>query len=185
MKAAPKPNKKPRPQEIYQSYEATLPKEQRESLAAFFADLDAHCLIAKDQQKALRGDFQNALVYYADAGISLEEAMQRLSIRNIGGFYARPPILWYPLDDAAKIYPLSMKPGQMAVFRLSIYLDEPVVLPILQMALNFAIKRFPSFATTVKKGFFWHYLDTAKRRFLVQEDTGLPCLPLRVARSGS
>ena len=56
---------------------------------------------------------------------------------------------------------------------------------LLQMALTFAIRRFPSFATTLKKGFFWHYLDTAKRRFTVEPERDIPCRPIKVSASGS
>ena len=70
-----------------------------------------------------------------------------------------------------------MRHGRMAVFRLSAYLKEPVAPALLQMALTFTIKRFPSFATTVKKGFFWHYLDTAKRRYAIEPEVEMPCKP--------
>jgi len=53
------------------------------------------------------------------------------------------------------------------------------------MALNFTIRRFPSFATTLKKGVFWHYLDTTKRRFAVEPEADIPCRPLKVSASGS
>ena len=87
---------------------------------------------------------------------------------------------WFPLDSAAKIYPLSMTHGRMAVFRLSAYLKEEVIPELLQMALTFTIKRFPSFATTIKKGFFWHYLDTSKRRYSLEAETSVPCRPLKL-----
>ena len=73
----------------------------------------------------------------------------------------------------------------MSVFRLSVYLKNQVVPELLQMALNFIIRRFPSFATILKKGFFWHYLDTSKRRFCVEQENGIPCQPLKVSSSGS
>ena len=63
-----------------------------------------------------------------------------------------------------------MRFGTVPMFRLSVYLKEEVVPEILQIALDFTIKRFPSFATTLKKGFFWHYLDSTKRRFTVEPE---------------
>ena len=166
-------------------YLQDLQEGQREALLHFFADMNQRCALARDEKESLRADFERAILYYHAQGLPLEAALDRLDPRNLGGFYARPPILWYTLDDAAKIYPLSMKQGQMAVFRLSAYMKQPVVPEILQMALTFVIKRFPSFATTVKKGYFWHYLDTAKRRYAVEAETGVPCRPLPIARSGS
>ncbi len=151
----------------------------------FLADLDRHIALSRKDCLKMRLDFENALLYYASRQVPLIEALDRLSIRKLGGFYARPAILWYPLDNAAKIYPLSMKHGQMAVFRMSIRLSEDVVPELLQMALTFAIKRFPGFATTVKKGFFWHYLDTTKRRYSVEQELDAPCSPLKISKSGS
>ena len=84
---------------------------------------------------------------------------KRLNPENLGNFYKRNSQLWFPLDNAAIVYPLGMKFGQMPMFRLSAYLKEKIKPDLLQMALNFTIKRFPSFATTIKTGFFWHYLE--------------------------
>ena len=159
--------------------------QEAEMLERFFVFFDAHCLLQSSEKRRLRADFEKAILHYLSSGLPLEEALRRLDIKHLGGFYARPPVLWFPLDDAAKIYPLSMAHGKMAVFRLSVYLRQDVVLPLLQMALNFTIKRFPSFATTLKKGFFWHYLDTAKRRFTAEAESDIPCQPLKVSASGS
>ena len=170
---------------VFDEYCRSLPQEETARIGEFFRELRGHALLPHQEQARMEQDFQQALLYYATAHLALDEALARLDVKNLGGFYARPPILWYALDDAAKIYPLSLRQGQMAVFRLSVYLKEPVSPELLQIALSFTIKRFPSFATTVKKGFFWHYLDTAKRRFVIGPDTGLPCRPLQVAASGS
>lgn len=159
--------------------------EDQALLSDFFADFDSHCLLSKLEKQKMRQDFENAILYYLASGVTLEQALTRLDPSQLGGFYARPPILWFPLDDAAKVYPLSMKPGLMPMFRLAVYLKEQVVPELLQMALHFTIKRFPSFATTLKKGFFWHYLDTAKRRFCVEQEKDIPCRPLKIAHSGS
>ena len=78
-----------------------------------------------------------------------------------------------------------MKHGQMSVFRLAAVLKEPVKPELLQIALHFTIQRFPGFATTVRKGFFWHYLDQTKRRYCIQPETDIPVRPLKIAASGS
>lgn len=169
----------------FEDYIKTLPAGDRAALAEFFSGFDSHCILAKAEKRKLREDFEKAILYYVNSNLSLGRALELLDPANLGGFYARPAVLWFPLDDAAKIYPLSMKPGSMSVFRLSVYLKEPVVPELLQMALDFAIRRFPSFATTLKKGFFWHYLDTAKRRFTVSLESDIPCRPLKVSQSGS
>jgi len=153
--------------------------------ALFFDDLKHHIIMAAAEKRALIEDFANALKFYAASGLPADDALERLDVKNLGGFYSRPSSTWYPLDNAAKIYPFSMKHDYMSVFRLSAYLKENVVPEILQIALTFTIKRFPSFATTVKKGFFWHYLDSTKRRYIVEPETGIPCQPIRIGRSGA
>lgn len=170
---------------IFISYQQKLPEADQTAISDFFTELHTHISIDPKERAQIREDFEKALLYYDRMGIPLAIALERLTIDNLGGFYARPPILWYGLDDAAKIYPLSMKHGQMSVFRLSVYFTKPVIPELLQMALTFTIKRFPSFATTVKKGFFWHYLDATKRRYCIQEEFGIPCRPLKIFRSGS
>ena len=169
----------------YSKYLAQLGEEDRKKTEALFRDLQEHCTLPKHWAKMLRKDFENALVYYHQSGVSLDDAHRRLQPRKLGGFYARGAAAWFALDDAAKVYPLSMGRNSMAVFRLSAYLKDDVVPELLQMALNFTIKRFPGFATTLKKGFFWHYLDTAKRRFRVEKEHEIPCQPLKVSASGS
>ncbi len=184
-KNAGKKSVKEQKKKAFEEYTEKLTEEDQSAVRVFFDDFSEHCRLKKREKERLRGDFENALLYYAAAGIPLEKALELLDISHLGGFYARPPVNWYALDDAAKIYPLSMKYGSMAVFRLSVYLREEVVPELLQMALNFTIKRFPSFAVTVKKGFFWHYLDTARRRYQIQPETGIPCQPLNIAYSAS
>ncbi len=66
-------------------------------------------------------------------------------------FIKKEPENWYPLDSAAKIYPLSMRDNLMSVYRVSCYLKEDIVAEIYQIALLFTMKRFPTFRTSVKK----------------------------------
>jgi len=125
-------------------------------------------------------DHENALIALNMRGLSLEEAIKRLNPARLGDFYRVERKDWYPLDHAAKIYPLSMNLKRMPVFRLSGYLKDPVIPEILQMSLTYTMKRFPYFATTIKSGFFWHYLDSTMRRFTVRPETKLPCAVMRV-----
>ncbi len=160
-------------------------KADNQKAALFFEDLECRIALPAEEKKALMDDFANALKFYASSGLPADVALERLDAKNLGGYYSRPSNTWYSLDNAAKIYPFAMKHDYMSVFRLSAYLKEDVVPEILQMALTFTIKRFPSFATTVKKGFFWHYLDSTKRRYIVEPETGIPCQPIHIGRSGS
>lgn len=181
-----KPHKKElKKQDAFKLYTQTLSKNEADTISSFFTELDRRIALSNNEKTKMRMDFKNALIYYNSAGVPLHTALERLNIENLGGFYIRPSILWFSLDDSAKIYPLSMKHGQMAVFRLSVYLKHQIVPELLQIALTFTVKRFPTFATTVKKGFFWHYLETAKHRYSINEESDIPCQPLKISRSGS
>ena len=169
----------------FESWRQSLSDEEQSLLSDYFTDWNRRINLSLTEKKRMETDCQKALLWYRQNHIGLKEALTRLAPENLGGFYTRPPVLWYSPDEAAKIYPLSMKHGQMAVFRLSMYLKAPGVPVLLQMALNFTIQRFPCFATTVKRGFFWHYLDATKRRYFVEPETEPPARPLRIASSGS
>lgn len=169
----------------FSSFCENLTETENAQLQEFFSEFDTHFLVSKSNRKLFRSDFEAAIMLLYQKGVPMEEILCRLALSNLGGFYARPSVLWFPLDDAAKIYPISMDHGSQQVFRLSLYLKEEVIPELLQMALTFTIKRFASFATTLKKGFFWHYLDTVKKRFPIAEEHNLPCQPIKVSASGS
>ena len=134
--------------EEFNKYIKTLTKEEQTLLKDFFTSFDEHCLLNKKNKEKLRDDFEKAILYYHKKGTNLKKTLSYLDTKNLGGFYARPPVLWFPLDDAAKIYPLSMAHDRMAIFRLSVYLKENIVPEILKMSLKFSIKRFDSFSKT-------------------------------------
>lgn len=177
--------KKKNKQTEFNRYLAGLSEEERGRVDAFFRTVDRHLRIGREWKRQLTRDFENALLWYSQNGVALPEALECLSPTHLGGFYSRPADDWFPLDAAAKVYPLSMSHKQMAVFRLSMYLTEEVAPELLQMALTFTIKRFPFFATTIKNGFFWHYIDAAKRRFPVEPESTVPCADINVSFTGS
>lgn len=156
-----------------------------QAVKSFFVNFKQHMSLPLSEEKKLRHDLEVALMYYNAIGVSVTEALRRLDNENLGGFYARPPLLYYALDDSAKIYPLSMKHGVMNVFRLSAILKDDIIPALLQIALTFTIKRFPRFATTLKKGFFWHYLDANKQHYAIEKEEHLPCRPIKVSTTGS
>ena len=169
----------------FELYLEKLNESDRKQLSQFFKELSTRCLLSKTDTLKMRKDFENAILYYSTKQIKIEKMLKLLSLDNLGGFYSRPAQSWFRLDDAAKIYPVSMDHGVMSVFRLSVNLKEKVIPELLQIALTFTIKRFPSFATTLKKGVFWHYLDSTKRCFNIYEENDVPCQALKVSESGS
>ena len=163
----------------------SLPSEDYEKVQEFFSEFDLNFSVSSKEKRKFKYDFERAIMTLYEKGVPMDEVLARLSLSNLAGFYARPSVMWFPLDDAAKIYPISMDHDRQLMFRLSVYFKEDVIPEILQIALTFAIKRFPNFATTLKKGFFWHYLDAVKKRFMVEKETDVPCQPIKVSISGS
>lgn len=78
-------------------------------------------------------------------------------------------LLWLKLDNAAKLYPAVKTKNWSNVFRLSITLQEKIDAEILQSALNVTVKRFPSIAMKLCKGFFWYYLESADAPQVIPE----------------
>lgn len=90
---------------------------------------------------------------------------------------------WMRLDNAAKIYPASMRRDWMAMFRLSATLAEPVDPEVLSAALARTLKRFPWFAVRLKRGMFWYYLEHNDAPPILEEDVRNPCMPMRAKNS--
>ncbi|NIZ19411.1 hypothetical protein [Entomospira culicis] len=65
----------------------------------------------------------------------------------------------YELDNVALIYQALVSKKESHFFRLSLNLQKPVVIDILQQALLNILPRFPIFRTSLKRGIFWNYLE--------------------------
>lgn len=83
---------------------------------------------------------------------------------------------WLKLDNAAKIYPAAKSRRWTAIFRLSVTLFEYIDKAILLDALKTSIRRLPFFAYTLKKGFFWAYLDKNTNDPQIYDDACNPCI---------
>ena len=157
--------------------------EEQELLKKYFNDLNSKIDLPKKDRKLFVEDFEKAINYFHKTK-SVEEIIEILSLENLGKCYKDNHLKWYPLDNSAKIYPLSMKKNWMSVYRLSYYLEEEIVPEILQIALTFTMKRFPIFRTSIRKGFFWHYIDQIKKRFVIQEESDVPCNYINISKLG-
>ena len=169
----------------FMTFVESLNEREQQQIQEFFGDFNLNFSLSSREKKMFKDDFENAIMYLYTNGVSIKETLSRLALANLGGFYARSSVVWFPLDDAAKIYPVSMEHGRQQVFRIAVYLKQEVSPVLLQMALNFTIKRFPSFATTLKKGFFWHYLNGIKKHFYIEKERYYPCQPIKVSSTGS
>ena len=81
---------------------------------------------------------------------------------------------WMPLDNAAKIYPAAQRSSWSNVYRLSATLKEPVDKEVLQTALDVTVRRFPSIAAKLHRGFFWYYLQQLDEAPKIREENPYP-----------
>ena len=81
---------------------------------------------------------------------------------------------FWPLDNGAVFMASISGRSSPYVFRLSCELDEIVHLPSLETALARCLPRFPPFATELRGGFFWYYLEPLSTPLSVIADTRYP-----------
>lgn len=86
---------------------------------------------------------------------------------------------WYKLDLSAIVYPTLQRKDFSSVYRLSVVLKESIRPEILQQAVDIALKRFPTYKVSIRKGLFWRYLEPNNRPGpFVQPDIKNPCMPM-------
>ena len=159
-----------------------LPDSEKKTIEDFFNLLEDKIDLPILSKTILINHFIKGFEYYHDHGLDTQEIIKILDIRNIGDFYQQGKRRNVNLDNAAIIYPLGMRFNQMPMFRLSVQLKENIEPCLLQLALDFTIKRFPLFASIIKNGFFWHYLETTCNIHTVEEEKDIPCKPISITR---
>ncbi|GAB6088961.1 hypothetical protein [Spirochaeta dissipatitropha] len=93
--------------------------------------------------------------------------------------------LWYPLDNAAKIFPPVQGVRSSTLFRLAAVVDHPVKLPALETALERVMQRFPYFQVELCRGFFWYYLEKLDSAPGIMADGQSPCMRYNVRPRGT
>ncbi len=86
---------------------------------------------------------------------------------------------WLPLDNAAKIFPASMRSSWSNVFRISVSFTEKIDPAILQKALSRISPRFPSVCVRLRRGLFWYYLEESPFAPKLMKEGCQPLLPMR------
>ena len=81
---------------------------------------------------------------------------------------------WYRLDTAALIFPAITRRDWCNAFRVSATLTEAVDPEILQQAVSDLRRHFPNFFVTLRKGFFWYYLEESPEPVSVRGDYAYP-----------
>ncbi len=92
---------------------------------------------------------------------------------------------WYKLDTAANMFASIQNETSSRVFRISYTFKEEEIDPdILKTAVADTMKRFPSFSSKCKKGFFWAYLEHTYILPEVKEETEMPAAVQNHGRNG-
>ena len=82
---------------------------------------------------------------------------------------------WYGLDNAGVIMPAVTNSVNTSLFRFEFRLAANIDLDALNRALRDCANRFPYFNVSLKRGFFWYYLDQCKTSPRAHSDQGSPC----------
>lgn len=86
--------------------------------------------------------------------------------------------IWLRLDNAAKIFPASQRPGWSNVFRISVSFRERIDPEALRSAVARIAPRFPSVCVRLGRGLFWYYLEEQSEPPRVSEEGCQPLLPM-------
>jgi len=87
---------------------------------------------------------------------------------------AAKPLRWLRLDNAAKIFPATIRKNWSNVYRMSATLSDDVDTVILKSALDIIVKRFPSIAARLRKGMFWYYLQQIEAAPEISDEYSYP-----------
>lgn len=152
--------------------------KDKEQLSSFFDELRTKVTIRKKDRERIIKDFEDYILYSSKRR-KVVDILNLLDLTNIEKAYSKNND-WYPLDYSSKIYPVAMRKDWMSIYRLSYYLDRPVIKEVLQLALTYTMIRFPLFRTSIHKGFFWNYLDSISKHFEVEEENAIACSRINI-----
>lgn len=88
---------------------------------------------------------------------------------------------WMRLDNAALIFPASLRRHWSNAYRISFTFRDPVDPAILQQALDRTVPRFPSVCVRLRRSAFWFYLEELPRAPAVQSDSWQPLRGMSMA----
>lgn len=160
-----------------------LSQEDKKLLDNYFKELNNSLELPKKEKRKLINDFKQIIAYYYQEEKNISKILKRIPVSYLKDAYKVKDI-WYPLDKSSKIYPFSMNHNWMSTFRVSYYLKEDIIPEVLQIALLYTIKRFPTFKTSIRKGFFWYYMDTITKRIHISEEDTLPVSNINISNVG-
>ena len=87
-------------------------------------------------------------------------------------------LFWARLDNAALIFPASLRRHWSNSFRISFSFRDPVDPAVLQQALDRTVVRFPSVCVALRRSLFWYYLEELPKAPVVREDSYQPLVKM-------
>ncbi len=88
---------------------------------------------------------------------------------------------WMRLDNAALIFPASLRKHWSNAFRISLNFPDPVDPALLQQALEHTAPRFPSVCVRLRRSAFWYYLEELAEPPRVREDSAQPLVGMTLS----
>lgn len=82
---------------------------------------------------------------------------------------------WYHLDNVAKVFLATHDKRDTRTLRVSCVLKENIDRDLLKKALASTIAIRPQFQVRIRRGIFWHYVETTDVKPNVIEEYGRPC----------
>lgn len=82
---------------------------------------------------------------------------------------------WHKLDNTAKIYPVIAGNNLSGVYRVSVTLKEAIQPQLLSETLEYILPWFEGFQVRLRRGVFWYYFETNKKKPRVEEEYIYPC----------
>ncbi|QNU66838.1 hypothetical protein EHE19_018745 [Ruminiclostridium herbifermentans] len=82
---------------------------------------------------------------------------------------------WRKLDNTANVFPVISNKTYSSVFRVAVHLKDEIDGDILQEALIKTLPLFSSFSVKLKRGVFWHYFETNRKKPQVEKEQAYPC----------
>lgn len=90
---------------------------------------------------------------------------------------------WFKLDRSADIYPMSATRTVQSNFRISAELVDPIDMEVLEVAVDKALNRYPSFRVHLRRGFFRYILEKNSAKPKVFKSNGIAFEPIDFLRN--
>ena len=117
-----------------------------------------------------------------------EKAVQGISEQNrrfASTKYVDESGAWYSLDNAGIIMPAVTDNRNTGLFRFELTLKAEPDKEVLSRALAQTAARFPYFNVSLRRGFFWYYLDQCASSPPLYSDEDQPCQEWNINRPGT